>query len=69
MKAKRGFQKAVGGSFSKFPRMAKHRAGLATKMAKRRWLKPMYESGKIGQQKTVWTKKAGLLEERLNGKM
>lgn len=51
MTVKRGFQKAVGTSFSTLPRMAKHRTAQATKMAKARW-----------------TKKARLLEEKINGK-
>jgi len=67
MTVKRGLQKAVGKSFSTLPRMAKHRAALATKMAKKKWAKPMLEAGKIGQEKTIWVKKARLLEERING--
>ena len=69
MTVKRGFQKAVGKSFSTLPRMAKHRAAVATKMAKKKWAKPMLEAGKIGQEKTIWVKKARLLEERINGKV
>jgi len=69
MTVKRGFQKAVGKSFSTLPRMAKHRAAVATKMAKKKWTKPMLEAGKIGQEKTIWVKKARLLEERINGKV
>jgi len=68
MTVKRGFQKAVGKSFSTLPRMAKHRAALATKMAKKKWTKPMLEAGKIGQEKTIWVKKARLLEEKINGR-
>ena len=69
MTVKRGFQKAVGKSFSTLPRIAKHRAALATKMAKKKWAKPMLEAGKIGQEKTIWVKKARLLEEKINGKV
>ena len=69
MTVKRGLQKAVGKSFSTLPRMAKHRAALATKMAKKKWMKPMLEAGKIGQEKTIWVKKARLLEEKLYGKL
>jgi len=68
MTVKRGFPKAVGASFSTLPRMAKYRTAQATKMAKARWTKPMSEAGKIGQEKTIWTKKARLLEEKINGK-
>lgn len=65
MKAKQGFQRAVGKSFSTLPRTARHRTAQATKMAKARWTKPMYESGKIGQAMTVWVKKARLLGEKI----
>ena len=49
--------------------MAKHRTAQATKMAKKKWTKPILEAGKIGQEKTIWVKKARLLEEKLYGKL